>query len=289
MEKQQILLASIRQKNWDWPAALNFILGGVGAGSYLFYHLVHYLANDAPPDDIIVRIFTSFVMPALVCLGFLALTLEAGKPAHSRFLLRGIRKSWMSREVIAFVVFIISAVMGGFITGYFFRDVAMLAALALLISQGFVLSSSRGIPAWNWAFMPLLFLSSGLVSGAGLTMIFWSATGTLPALIGFITAIVFVFINIVFWLFYVQKEKGYYAGTTLHPLGRFLSFVFIIGAGHLIPLLFLIFSLTDTEIIKEEKEFFMLISGSLVLLSTAWQKISIVLLKGYHQEIVMQY
>jgi hypothetical protein len=27
----------------------------------------------------------------------------------------------------------------------------------------------------------------------------------------------------------------------------------------------------------------------LVLLSTAWQKISIVLLKGYHQEIVMQY
>jgi phenylacetyl-CoA:acceptor oxidoreductase len=43
---------------------------------------------------------------------------------------------------------------------------AALAALALLVSQGFLLLRARGIPAWNQWRVPVLFVVSGFLMGA---------------------------------------------------------------------------------------------------------------------------
>ena len=287
MGNKQVIAASARQKDWNLPAVVNFIFAGTGSGCYVFFHTVQYFTHSPALDDITVRLFKNFAMPALVCLGFLALTLEAGKPARGLFLLRGIRHSWMSRETGAFAVFVITAVMSGFIPGHFLESIAMVAGLALLVSQGFILSSSRGIPAWNWAFMPLFFLSSGIVAGAGLTMIFWPMTSMSPPPNAFLAAIICVLANALLWFLYVHTSKIPEPGKVSHSLGRLPSLLFIIGIGHFLPALLLAFVLTNAEnkIMLSGKESYVMVSGLLVLISTAWQKVSIILFRGYHQEI----
>ena len=161
----------------------------------------------------------------------------------------------------------------------------------MLVSQGFVLSSSRGIPAWNWAYMPLFFLSSGIVSGAGLTMILWSLTSMSLPLNAFLVTNICILVNVLIWLLYVHTSKISEPKTIAHPLSRVPSLVFIIGIGHLLPMFLLSFVLTTTgnEIAKSGKEFYVFISGMLMLISSSWQKISIILSKGYHQEIEITY
>ena len=287
MDNEQILIPSTQQKSWGWPAALNFILGGAGAGGYLFFTLSHIVVGSHGMDGANVRIFINFVMPALVCLGFLALTLEAGRPQNILFLLSGIRTSWISRESLAFVTFIVTAVMSGFFPGYFWQNLAMISALTLLICQGFVLSKSRGIPAWNLGIMPVLALSSGLSSGAGFIMILWSISGTFLTTSGFILAIIVALINAAFWLFYLMWSKDSEFLKTTHNLRQSPSLAAMIVIGHLVPVLLLMLFLINsgTGIDQEGRWFLMGTSGVLLLASSTWQKFGIIFSSGCHQEI----
>src|SRR5574341_607336 len=103
------------QKVWKWPAATNFTTGGIGAGFYLVGlvlglprdqdWLAPFLAGQAWLLPAVWAALFKLVGPAFVGAGFIALTTEAGRPQRGINLFRHLRRSWMSRETLAFVIF----------------------------------------------------------------------------------------------------------------------------------------------------------------------------------------
>jgi len=237
-----------------------------------------------------IKLFMALAMPALVCLGFSALVFEAGKPTRGYFAILGVRRSWISREIFAFVVFVLTATISGFTADILLQIIAIVAALALLFSQGFVLYESYGIPAWNKAIIPAFFLSSGLVSGAGLTMIVWTAMDVPPTMFVSILTIFLTLTNLAFWLLYVLGSKNLEFLTTTHQLRRAPSLTVMILIGHLLPVLILTFSLSFTrnDIAFEGNDLYIIISSSLLLIFTAWQKICIIS-NGYQRRISLRF
>ena len=285
------LIASTQQKNWGWPAVLNFILGGAGAGGFIFHNLILNLSENNAMAESNARLFFDLSMPMLVLLGFSALGLEAGKPLRSRYLVRSFRNSWLSREAIAFILFIFTAITSAISQSLFFQGIAILSALTLLITQGFILYKSRGIPAWNTAMIPALFVSSGLTSGAGLNMIFWSAIGISPTTSGLIAVIFLALTNAAFWLLYLFWSEGLEFSTAIHRLQRIPPLAAMLGLGHLLPVLLVTFFLIviRTGITPEENTFYIGASGILLVTSTVWQKFCVIFSSGYKREIRLNY
>jgi phenylacetyl-CoA:acceptor oxidoreductase 26-kDa subunit len=283
------LIAPKRQKNWGWPAALNFILGGAGAGGFILGSIFLCLAGNEGIDETKIRVFMNLTMFALVCVGFSALALEAGKPAHSYFLLRGFRNSWISRETFAFFIFVFSAIFSILIPGILIQGVAVLAALALMVSQGFILLKSMGVPAWHNPIVTVLIMSSGLSSGAGTALVLWSVIGMPVVTTGIVVAMFCALINSIVWLFYILWSKNTEFRLATQKFRRASSLVTIIGFGHLFPVLLLFFYLTASGAVRDGNLFYVLIAGLLLLVSSAWQKISIVFFAGLTQEIRLRY
>ena len=80
------LIRSKKQKVWGWPGVVNFTLGGMASGFYLLSSLLMVLQDGmlglSQPAGF------KLVAPALIGLGFLALTTEAGHPLRARYLFR---------------------------------------------------------------------------------------------------------------------------------------------------------------------------------------------------------
>jgi hypothetical protein len=72
------LIGPQKQKVWKLPAVINFSCGGIGTGFYL----VAFALMQAPGGDWLHTLLGTALFklpgPALVGLGFLALTTEAG-------------------------------------------------------------------------------------------------------------------------------------------------------------------------------------------------------------------
>jgi formate-dependent nitrite reductase membrane component NrfD len=285
------LIASTRQNNWGCPAVLNFILGGAGAGGFIFHNLILNLSESNAMAESNARLFIDLSMPMLVLLGFSALGLEAGKPLRSRYLVYGFRNSWMSRETLAFILFMVTAITTAVSQNIFFQRIAILSALTLLITQGFILYKSRGIAAWNTAMIPALFLSSGLTSGAGLNMILWTAIGISPTISGLIAVIFLALTNVAFWLLYLFWSEDLEFSKAIHRLQRIPSLAAMLGLGHFLPVLLVAFFLMviRTGPTLEGNTLYIGASGILLVTSTFWQKFWIISSSGYQREIRLKY
>lgn len=285
------LIESGPQQNWGWPVALNFVLGGAGAGGFVFSFMLAGLAGNEGVVETKAGMIILLAMPSLVVLGFLCLSLEAGKTKHSRFLLNGVGSSWMSREVLAFILFIAAAVVSVFVQSPFLIALAAVSALFLLVSHGFILAGSRGIPAWRNSIIPLVVLSSGLSAGAGIAIVLGTVVGIPFAARGIIVAILLALVNSVVWLFYSGSLKTRASGKAMPPLQRIVSFVFIVGAGHVLPVLLLVFYLggSGAETAPEGEMAHVMAAGLLLSAATAWQKVAIIFFAGHQQEIRLVY
>jgi DMSO reductase anchor subunit len=152
------------QKDWGWPAVLNFGLGGAGAAFFILLGCLRFIADAVFPP------FWVLFSPSLICLGFLGLTLEAGRPFRARFALRHLGRSWMSRESLAAALFIPASLVCSFTDAPVVWDAAALAALGFIVSQGFILRCARAVPAWNHPLIPAVIASSAFVGGMGLLL-----------------------------------------------------------------------------------------------------------------------
>lgn len=290
MTNEQLIPAE-KQVNWGWAAVLNFITGGAGAGGYLFSSLG--FGNSGTNAAIVTTAQTviELVMPAVVCLGFLALAVEAGNPLNSRFLLRRLQSSWMSREALAFVVFIVAAVISAFHRNMFFQGIGIVAALVLIISQGFILYRSRGVPAWNVGIIPIVFLSSGLTSGVGLTMVFAAGSGISLEPNELLIGIISLLVNLTVWCLYLSWSKESEYQMAIRQLRRLSSLSISIGLGHAISILLLTFAWIIW--LHEPASFagYVLIglAGLQILTAIACQKVGIILKAGYKREIRLSY
>jgi len=113
--------------------------------------------------------------PLLMLAGFLAVATEAGRPWRGLNLLRMVHRSWMSRELWAGLGFLLMASADLVWPAAIFRLLAVLAALLLIVSQGFMLYRARGVALWTIPLMPALFLTAGLLTGTGLLGLFHAA------------------------------------------------------------------------------------------------------------------
>ncbi|HEU4440119.1 MAG TPA: DmsC/YnfH family molybdoenzyme membrane anchor subunit, partial [Methylomirabilota bacterium] len=124
----------------------------------------------------------SWAAPLLVLAGFAAVAGEAGRPLRGPRVLRRIWSSWMSRELLIGLVFVLLIVADLAFPLRLHRAQALVAAVLLPLAQGFIMRRARGIAAWDVGIMPPLFLLSALLSGAGAYLLVEAMAGRPPAI-----------------------------------------------------------------------------------------------------------
>ncbi len=295
------LIKPQKQKVWKWPAATNFSLGGMGTGFYLIGLLVSLPQNgnwvqlllSSPNSNWIQLAFLSAAFkglgPALVGLGFLALTTEAGRPQRGINLFRHLRRSWMSRETLAFAIFAPAAGLDWLFPHPALRTIAALSALALMICQGFIVYRARGVITWNTPLMPFYFVTSGFSTGAGLMLV---VVTWFNALLGqnlqsavslFFLGAVIAALNMVMWGVYLLiPDDAFQKATGVLRLPRAVTP--IVGLGHLLPILLLLAALND---VTAPQAVIALTSGLALMFGGVRQKFAIVLEVGYLRAIAL--
>jgi phenylacetyl-CoA:acceptor oxidoreductase 26-kDa subunit len=144
------------QRHWDLRAALNFALGGTGAG----------ILAVLPFSGELQRVPMLLAL-ALIAGGLASVWLEIGRPLRAVHVVFNPFTSWMSRESLAAaLVFAFGAAAIAFSRGELVLASA-LAALAFVYCQGRMLQNAKGIPAWREPMVTSLIVATALAEGAG--------------------------------------------------------------------------------------------------------------------------
>jgi phenylacetyl-CoA:acceptor oxidoreductase subunit 2 len=146
------------QRYWDARAALNFMLGGAGAGLIIAAAFV----QTPNPWPVAAGL-------ALIAAGLAAVWLETGKKLRALHVLFNPFTSWMTREAFA-ALLLFPVALGAFLT-LKFLPVAAVLAFAFLWCQARILRAARGIPAWRAPRVVPLVIATGLAEGAGLAVL----------------------------------------------------------------------------------------------------------------------
>lgn len=225
------MLPAQRQTLWGWPAVVNFALGGLGAGWYV----VALLAAGFERSPGVIA--ASWAAPVLVLAGFAAVAAEAGRPLRGPRVLARLRTSWMSRELLIGIAFILLVAADLAFPLRLHRVQAMVAALLLALAQGFIVRRARGVTAWDVPIMPPLFLLSALVSGAGAYLLVEVVTRRPPppGLVGAVLALIGV--AFITWARYLAWTPEDSYARAVAPLREGRSVLVIDGAGYGLPLL----------------------------------------------------
>lgn len=295
------LIRPIKQTVWRWPAVANFSLGGMGTGFYLLSLWVVIPQGGGISQSSELYVASRLLGPALVSLGFLSLVIEAGRPLRGYNLFRHLRRSWMSREALAGVIFILAAVTHWAFPHPALHTLAAAGAVGLMISQGFLVYRARAVTAWNMPLMPLFFVTSGLATGSGL-MLLLTALGrrtlesdpslSLPLLRGGqgwgeqAVGLTCVILNLVLWLLYLRWSDDAFQSATA-VLRRPNALLLTVGVGHLLPALLLVLILVlpglDTGI--GFSRIAMALAGLALVVGGVSQKAGIILEAGYLRAI----
>lgn len=158
-----------RQRTWSWSMAAAFFCGEVGAG--LFF----------------VSEFAGLRLGLLVGLLMVAVgkatghLLHLGRPAHAWRAIRKVRSSWISRGLLAIIIFTGSGLVvvgDAFLPGLappmipaIAKAVAGMAALVIMVYQGMAMSHSPSIAFWSNGLMPVTSFTYALLGGVSLAMV----------------------------------------------------------------------------------------------------------------------
>jgi phenylacetyl-CoA:acceptor oxidoreductase 26-kDa subunit len=147
------------QRHWDARAALNFILGGSGAG----LTVASVAIVPASPWPLALAL-------AFIAAGLAAVWLEIGRKARALHVFFNPFTSWMTRE--SFAALLLFPLALGSMLSLRFVPAAALAALVFLWCQARILRAARGVPAWRVREIVPLVICTGLAEGAGLALFF---------------------------------------------------------------------------------------------------------------------
>jgi DMSO reductase anchor subunit len=228
------MLPGETQKNWRLPAFLNLTLGGMGGGFYLVGLLLAPQSGDVS-QALAQTAILKLLGPALVGLGLLGLTTEAGRPMNSIYLFTNVRHSWMSREALAGAVFILAAAVDWLLPNPLLRGAAAVASLTFVVAQGMMVFRASGVVTWNAPTVPWFFLTCGLATGAGAMLIvstFLPAQWLVPLPVA---ALLTAAANGLVWVAY-QNTPGETFQRALAPIHNASHIVLALGVGHLLPI-----------------------------------------------------
>lgn len=273
------IIPPIRQKAWGWPAALNFILGGMGSGFYLLSLLTLHFWGE--PFRIGQGGTFEIIGPVLTVLGLAVLGLEAHRPWRSRYLLSHLQHSWMSRETLAAVLFVSFALLDVIFPSAALRWSAAVAAAAFLFSQSLLVYRARGVATWNLPLVPAIFLASGFFSGSGLLLMTSAWGGPVPARIAGIVSMALLVINLWIWMLYLNRSRSESLTGPAECLLRPVSLMLTVGLGHLLPGLLLLTLLVTSPERADQGFTLMVVAGGNMIVGCAAQKVGILLKAGY--------
>ncbi len=243
------------QHSWHNLAVANFFSGPAGTGLYLLATLQQWLMGTPNPgfrladalvswsqfdwSRVSMQQWTGLVGPLLVIAGLLSVAAEAGKPMRGLNVFRNIGRSWMSRESMFAMMFVILAAADAILWySPVMQSVAALAGLGVTISQGLILSKAKGVPAWNVPIMPLYFFTSGLVAGAGGLLVLAYLMGKTGVSLGgtIVPALAIIALDLVVWRRYLATRPR--TATFLRSVAVLRDPVRwwgIVAFGHLLP------------------------------------------------------
>lgn len=164
----QFLIGYQQQQEWAWLIATAFFLGKVGGGLFM------------------VSFFAGFKLGALVGVLLVGVgkttahLLYLGRPERFLRAVWGWRTSWISRGILAMIVFCTAGAL--YVASYVHVTfvphglaqacgvVAVVFAFVLMTYDGFVLKASRGIRLWDTYLMPVLMLCYAALGGIAGTL-----------------------------------------------------------------------------------------------------------------------
>ncbi len=269
------LIPARRQTLWGVPAVANFALGGTGAGLYVAAAIAIRLGSS--PSLTIA----SWLGPALVLAGFVAVSTEAGRPWRGARVLARVATSWMSRELVLGGLFTIFAAAEFIVPSEVQRLAATVAAVGFVLAQGFILRQARGVTAWSVSPMPLVFLQSALVGGAGLMVVLDVALrvpldgAAIAPIVALLPAAVIV------WLAFVTWADGAFADAT-RPLREGGLALAIFGAGYVTP-----FALFALALALGDHTVAPALGGLLMVIAQAYAKAVLILRCGQLRPITV--
>ena len=271
------MLPAQRQALWGWPAVGNFALGGLGAGWYVV--AVVAAGFERSPGVTVA----SWTAPLLVLAGFAAVAAEAGRPLRGPRVLTRLWTSWMSRELLVGIAFVLLVAADLAFPLRLHRVQVMVAAVLLALAQGFIVRRARGVIAWDVPIMPLLFLLSALVSGAGAYLLVEVVTRRPPppGLVGAVLTLVVV--AFVAWARYLVWSPADSYARAVAPLREGAALLIIDGAGHGLPLLLGLAALAAPAIAGPALG----LAGALLVAGQVYAKARLILVAGQLRPITL--
>jgi len=226
-------LAGGLQTRWDFRAAMNFVLGGMGSGLAIVAAAfwVAFGLSAAAAGAL-------FVLAGIVmAIGLVFVFFKIGRKTRFLYAIRRPNTSWMSREVYAAGAFYALVAANFFHPLSVFPPLIGAAAALFLYCQGRILSASKGIPAWRAPMMPAMIVATGLFEGLGLAAALFggAAAPAAPRALAVLFA-VFALLNAGLWHLYRSRARA--AGVP--PLARDVltkMTPWLHGIGHAVPAL----------------------------------------------------
>jgi anaerobic dimethyl sulfoxide reductase subunit C (anchor subunit) len=160
----------------EWALILFTLLAQMSVGSFWVLGAVHYYANRKAGEEEADRMADRALLAVgpLLILALLASLLHLGDPLNAFRAVANISSSWLSREILAGVLF---AIFGGLFAILQWRKIgsfglrSVLAVLAAIIGFFLILSMSMVYmlptqPSWNSIATPIAFFSTTLLLGS---------------------------------------------------------------------------------------------------------------------------
>jgi anaerobic dimethyl sulfoxide reductase subunit B (iron-sulfur subunit) len=176
----------------EWSLVGFTLLGQLAAGLSLSLMATHWWFLHRGEVFVLERVeqLGLPLVPGLLVLAMALSLLHLGSPSKASRAVLNLRSSWLSREILLAVLFLVTAVVAA--AGHFLRpavrDVALpaTALLGLLLVFGMArVYMLRTVPVWNRPSTIPSFLATSLVLGGVLT---WAIVATVRALGGQVSA-----------------------------------------------------------------------------------------------------
>ena len=157
-------LVGKRQTLWDFRAAMNLTMGGMGLGLAVMAYLGHLFGGLTE-----AALITLYVAGA-VCMtvGLFFVFLEIGRKRRFLYVLKRPQTSWMTRETYFVALFYPALVADMLWPQAPLHLLIAVAAAGFLWSQAMILYAAKGIPAWRAPLIPWMLVATGLLEGTGL-------------------------------------------------------------------------------------------------------------------------
>jgi phenylacetyl-CoA:acceptor oxidoreductase 27-kDa subunit len=195
-------LAGRQQKFWDYRAAMNFTLGGVGSGLAAVTAVLALAVGMSHGAALTLLGLGG----ACMALGLIFVFFEIGRRARFLHVLARPHTSWMSREVYAVAAFYPLLALDLLFPSLVLHALVGALGATFLFCQVNILGAAKGIPAWRPLVLPRLLLAGGLYEGLGAAAIALALLGPdheqFPALgrLGAVLALA----NVLLWRAYLD-------------------------------------------------------------------------------------